>query len=405
MLKVQSHYLLLPLLAIAVVGKLANRVHCPDGQSFCPDDTTCCQLSDEGHYGCCPLPKAICCSDHLHCCPESSQCDLQHQTCLQADGRSQPFYRKIPASSSTHNERPPIEQKQLKEEVICPDKSSKCPPQTTCCPLNAAAFGRHRKDFWRHQFTSHQSVRYGCCPTVQAVCCKDHLHCCPRGTRCDSEEGKCLGGERTEQEQPFGIVPMRKVPATKLTHLKSAPETEPSVHFCGDGVGLKGGHRRASACGRNEKCCRHRDEEDKKTTGCCPFVDGQCCVHSAHCCPIGFACAREEGRCVSEQNGISLSTLMFPTGPAAKRRFHGLKPPTECPDGTFCASPTDICCPRTLAGVEGEETTIFDCCPLNGGICCKGIGKCCPMGYKCSGEGCERMNVREQIIHLFLDKN
>uniref|UniRef100_A0A183CSU5 GRANULINS domain-containing protein n=1 Tax=Globodera pallida TaxID=36090 RepID=A0A183CSU5_GLOPA len=156
MLKVQCHYLLLPLLAIAVVGKLVNRVHCPDGQSFCPDDTTCCQLSDEGHYGCCPLPKAICCSDHLHCCPESSQCDLQHQTCLQADGSSQPFYRKTPASSSTHNGRPPIEQKQLKE-VICPDKSSKCPPQTTCCPLNAAAFGRHRKDFWRHEFTSHQS--------------------------------------------------------------------------------------------------------------------------------------------------------------------------------------------------------------------------------------------------------
>uniref|UniRef100_A0A183BMZ5 Neur_chan_LBD domain-containing protein n=1 Tax=Globodera pallida TaxID=36090 RepID=A0A183BMZ5_GLOPA len=153
-------------------------------------------------------------------------------------------------------------------------------------------------------------------------------------------------------------------------------------------------------------CCRHKDEEDRKTTGCCPFVDGQCCVHSAHCCPVGFACAREEGRCVSEQNGISLSTLMFPTGPAAKRRFHGLKLPTECPDGTFCASPTDICCPRTLAGVEGEETTIFDCCPLNGGNCCKGIGKCCPTGYKCSGEGCERMNVREQIIRLFLlDKN
>ncbi len=41
---------------------------CADGKSECPTGTSCCQL-DSGEYGCCPLPNAVCCSDHLHCCP------------------------------------------------------------------------------------------------------------------------------------------------------------------------------------------------------------------------------------------------------------------------------------------------------------------------------------------------
>ena len=43
-------------------------VDCPDG-SQCLDYETCCMM-DTGHYGCCPLPKAVCCSDEEHCCPE-----------------------------------------------------------------------------------------------------------------------------------------------------------------------------------------------------------------------------------------------------------------------------------------------------------------------------------------------
>ncbi|KAL3072750.1 hypothetical protein niasHS_017724 [Heterodera schachtii] len=96
---------------------------------------------------------------------------------------------------------------------------------------------------------------------------------------------------------------------------------------------------------------------------------------------------------------------MFPTRHATKRRFHGTRMPTECPDGTFCGSSTDICCAHSLPTNEGEQTTTFGCCPLSKGICCKESQKCCPMGYKCSAEGCERMEVRERIVRLFLDKN
>ncbi|KAM4715204.1 progranulin-like, partial [Anableps anableps] len=56
-----------------VVGGL-KAVMCPDHESQCPDDTTCCQLYNSS-WACCPLPKAVCCEDKRHCCPEGSKCD------------------------------------------------------------------------------------------------------------------------------------------------------------------------------------------------------------------------------------------------------------------------------------------------------------------------------------------
>ena len=46
---------------------------CPDGVSECASGNTCCKLSS-GAYGCCPLPNAVCCSDHIHCCPSGYTC-------------------------------------------------------------------------------------------------------------------------------------------------------------------------------------------------------------------------------------------------------------------------------------------------------------------------------------------
>ncbi|CAF1486655.1 unnamed protein product [Adineta steineri] len=58
----------------------SNTVPCPGGSSSCPDGSTCCQLSS-GQYGCCPLVDAVCCSDHLHCCPQGTTCDVEHSRC------------------------------------------------------------------------------------------------------------------------------------------------------------------------------------------------------------------------------------------------------------------------------------------------------------------------------------
>lgn len=49
-----------------VFEEQSNQV-CPDQKSVCSDSSTCCLL-ESGAYGCCPLPKAVCCSDQIHCC-------------------------------------------------------------------------------------------------------------------------------------------------------------------------------------------------------------------------------------------------------------------------------------------------------------------------------------------------
>ena len=51
-----------------------QNVECPDGMSECPSGNTCCKLSS-GQWGCCPLPKATCCSDGVHCCPNGYSCN------------------------------------------------------------------------------------------------------------------------------------------------------------------------------------------------------------------------------------------------------------------------------------------------------------------------------------------
>ena len=63
------------------VGYAVQDTTCPDQQTYCQGDTTCCKLSN-GEYGCCPMPNAVCCDDHDSCCPENTQCDVPNQTCI-----------------------------------------------------------------------------------------------------------------------------------------------------------------------------------------------------------------------------------------------------------------------------------------------------------------------------------
>ena len=53
---------------------------CLGGEMECPDKSTCCKLKS-GEWGCCPLPKAVCCSDGEHCCPHGYTCDVATATC------------------------------------------------------------------------------------------------------------------------------------------------------------------------------------------------------------------------------------------------------------------------------------------------------------------------------------
>ena len=53
------------------------------------------------------------------------------------------------------------------KDVPCPDGKS-CPDKDTCCRTKNG---------------------YGCCPSPNAVCCSDMIHCCPEGTTCN--DGHC----------------------------------------------------------------------------------------------------------------------------------------------------------------------------------------------------------------------
>ena len=134
------------------IVKAPLSVVCPDGVSECPDGNTCCKLAS-GQYGCCPLPKAVCCSDQVHCCPTGYECQTGTGSCIRGN-------EKVLASKHT----PAIVK--APRNVVCPDGVSYCPDGNTCCKLG--------------------SGQYGCCPLPKAVCCSDQVHCCPNGYTCAS---------------------------------------------------------------------------------------------------------------------------------------------------------------------------------------------------------------------------
>ncbi|GBL86683.1 Granulins, partial [Araneus ventricosus] len=139
---------------ILIFISLASAVkkECPGGTFTCRDSATCCPLSDKS-YGCCPMENAVCCDDHIHCCPANTKCSTD--MCIQSNNKS-------------------VEIHLLRnKDVICDDQSV-CPYGTTCCK------NPHTK-------------KIGCCPKESAVCCDDGLHCCPEGTTCNLEERKCDG--------------------------------------------------------------------------------------------------------------------------------------------------------------------------------------------------------------------
>ncbi|KFM13325.1 Granulins, partial [Aptenodytes forsteri] len=209
-------------------------VPCPDGQSECPDNATCC-VTASGAWGCCPMPQASCCADKVHCCPHATVCDLAHGRCLSPAGDvplGTPFpawKRQPPAPVALHH-------------VLCPDGRSACPDGATCCQLPSARYGccplqnvrggpfpppgggrplsrpgegtpaltvplSPARDVKCDEETSCpdgstccrlSSGAWGCCPLEEAVCCPDHVHCCPQGYTCDPEGSSCLqeGGHR-----------------------------------------------------------------------------------------------------------------------------------------------------------------------------------------------------------------
>ncbi|XP_039702636.1 progranulin [Pteropus medius] len=297
-------------LAKKIPAQRTNRagVMCPDARSQCPDGSTCCELPT-GTYGCCPMPNAICCSDHLHCCPQDTVCDLALSKCLSKENTTD-LLTKLPAHTV--------------QEVKC-DTEVSCPDDYTCCRL--------------------QSGAWGCCPFVQAVCCEDHVHCCPAGFRCDTEKGIC---EQEGHQLPW----MEQAPAH---HSLPDPRAMESDVPC-DNV---------TSCPSSNTCCRLMSGE----WGCCPVPEAVCCLDYQHCCPQGYTCGAE-GQCQKGNKMVAgLEKTPARRASLSHSRDMGCDQHTSCPVG-------QTCCPSLSQG--------WACCQLPHAVCCEDRQHCCPAGYTCN---------------------
>ncbi|XP_048031419.1 granulin b [Megalobrama amblycephala] len=292
---------------------------CPDG-GMCEDGNTCCQ-TPSGGYGCCPLPNAECCSDHLHCCYQGTLCDLEHSKCV----------------NKTHSldwvERVAITQK----AVVCPDQESECPDDTTCCEMPDGS--------------------WGCCPMKNAVCCEDKQHCCPYGTKCDLVHSMCVSAI-------YGSSPFwRKFAASRRKPFEKKA-VDPHADFsvirdviCPD---------KNSTCPEDTTCC----ELETGSYGCCPMPKAVCCSDHFHCCPEGTTCDLVHSMCLSA-NGITEMATKIPAVTALKPR----EKVVPCNDTVACASGTTCC--------KTEEGS-WACCPLPKAVCCEDHAHCCPKDTVCN---------------------
>ncbi|XP_029977512.1 granulin b isoform X2 [Sphaeramia orbicularis] len=285
-------------------------VICPDKESECPDDTTCCQLPDSS-WGCCPLAKAVCCEDKRHCCPEGTKCDLTHSKCVSAALESFPMLEKLPARRKEKN---PVSS--TVGSVTCPSGKSSCPDSYTCCLL--------------------ASGDYGCCPYPDAMCCSDHLHCCPSNTICDLKQGVCKSGEI---ELPL----LMKIPAV------------PNDIQCPD---------KTSFCPDQTTCC----QMSNGTYGCCPMPEAVCCEDHLHCCPHGTVCNLAASTCDDPVGNVVMP--WFVKAPA----FASVTDNSKCDKSTSCPGKS-TCCKTT--------TGDWACCPLPEAVCCDDHVHCCPHGTVC----------------------
>ncbi|XP_036943926.1 granulin a [Acanthopagrus latus] len=211
-----------------------GRVACDDHTS-CPHSSTCCFMKASQKWGCCPLPKAVCCEDGNHCCPADYKCS-ESKTCVKGEVEI-PWYPKLPASSSLQADP---------TSVQC-DGSTQCPDHTTCCQLATG--------------------EWGCCPMENAVCCPDKEHCCPHGYTCNIAANSC---------QKLVTLQLDSVPMTPVYLLEHQPQLRDVK--CDD----------TTSCPDGETCCRL----SATTWGCCPSPNAVCCSDMIHCCPTGYTCTQ-----------------------------------------------------------------------------------------------------------------
>uniref|UniRef100_A0A8D0QI23 Progranulin n=1 Tax=Sus scrofa TaxID=9823 RepID=A0A8D0QI23_PIG len=249
-----------PMAKIPSQETIKTAVQCPDAESQCHNNSTCCKLSS-GKYGCCPLPNATCCSDHIHCCPHGFVCDPVKKKCFSKENEAIDFFTKLPAHSV--------------QEVKC-DTEVSCPDDYTCCRL--------------------QSGKWGCCPFVQAVCCSDHQYCCPKGHTCVGK-GHC----KRKKDMVTGL---NKMPTRRASASQPGNTTGCDQH---------------TSCPVGQTCCPSLS----KGWACCQLPHAVCCEDRQHCCPAGYTCNVKARTCEKEEDSALPATHLARVGDVAcgERRF------------------------------------------------------------------------------------
>ncbi|XDV13212.1 hypothetical protein PO909_001678 [Leuciscus waleckii] len=331
-------------------------VLCGNGKSECPVDTTCCE-TEVGQWACCPLPRAVCCDDKIHCCPEDSVCDVEGYKCMSSTNQELPMWAKFPARlraewedhkpakiraeaevtttrQNTNAGNPNTLPGALPEnsDVPCNDTAS-CQDGTTCCKTKDGG--------------------WACCPLPQAVCCDDFIHCCPHGTTCNVAAGSC--------DDPSGSSPwLEKLPVKPISSQNVAVTQVSSVYSdvpCND----------TASCQDGTTCCKTKDGG----WACCPLPEAVCCDDFIHCCPHGTTCNVAAGSC-DDPSGSSPWLEKMPTRPrvAGQRSTKNV----NCDSSHICPE-SNTCCKN----VDGD----WACCPLPEAVCCWDRFHCCPHGTTC----------------------
>lgn len=303
-------------------GKMSD-VRCDDGTT-CLSGYTCCQ-DGSGGWGCCPLPQAVCCEDHKHCCPAGYTCDVQKSSCEKNDALYPLLIKKSAVVKQTLQARPSV--------VMC-DPTASCPTNTTCCKMSSG--------LWT------------CCPLPQAVCCADHIHCCPNGYICDVQAGVCHKGSIS--------IPL-------VTKMPTIVKGEASDVQCDGTV----------KCESGMTCCRNTSGQ----WDCCPLPQAVCCEDKVHCCPNGYTCDVEQGSCLKNAASFSwTASKAAMVKSLEKSRTLAIK----CDEAVSCPAGS-TCCQRRSGG--------WGCCPLTAAVCCADHEHCCPNGYTCNLKAgtCEKQSL------------
>ncbi|XDV13208.1 hypothetical protein PO909_001678 [Leuciscus waleckii] len=339
-------------------------VLCGNGKSECPVDTTCCE-TEVGQWACCPLPRAVCCDDKIHCCPEDSVCDVEGYKCMSSTNQELPMWAKFPARlraewedhkpakiraeaevtttrQNTNAGNPNTLPGALPEnsDVPCNDTAS-CQDGTTCCKTKDGG--------------------WACCPLPQAVCCDDFIHCCPHGTTCNVAAGSC--------DDPSGSSPwLEKLPVKPISSQNVAVTQVSSVYSdvpCND----------TASCQDGTTCCKTKDGG----WACCPLPQAVCCDDFVHCCPHGTTCNVAAGSC-DDPSGSSPWLEKLPVQPISSQnvavtQVSSVYSDVPCNDTASCQDGT-TCCKTKDGG--------WACCPLPEAVCCDDFIHCCPHGTTCN---------------------